>query len=212
MSRLLPLFPLQLVAFPGSVIPLHIFEDRYKEMVGEAEAAGSEFGIVLSKEGGIVNAGCTVTVEAVPERFPDGRFNVITRGKRRFALISIDEEKEYLRGEVEYFDDDDWGPVSPQLRIQALEAYKYILQSIQESGEDQTVAEPDLNQPRLSFQLAPIVDDLDFQNMILRSRSERERLQYFVDVAKPYIERRKYKANMQRLAPLNGSGHRPAAL
>ncbi|MDQ1470149.1 MAG: ATP-dependent Lon protease, partial [Bryobacterales bacterium] len=126
MSRLLPLFPLQLVAFPGSVIPLHIFEDRYKEMVGEAEAAGTEFGIVLSKEGGIVNAGCTVMVEAVPERFPDGRFNVITRGKRRFSLLSIDEEKEYLRGEVEYFDDEDWGPVSAELRIQALEAYKQI--------------------------------------------------------------------------------------
>src|SRR5580692_10988595 len=60
MNQLLPLFPLQLVAFPGSAVPLHIFEDRYKEMVGEAEAKGSEFGIVLAREGGIVNAGCTV--------------------------------------------------------------------------------------------------------------------------------------------------------
>jgi Lon protease-like protein len=212
MSRLLPLFPLQLVAFPGSVIPLHIFEDRYKQMVGEAEAAGTEFGIVLSKEGGIVNAGCTVMVEAVPERFPDGRFNVVTRGKRRFSLLSIDEEKEYLRGEVEFFDDEDWAPVSAELRIQALEAYRQIRQAIEAAGDEQTYAEPDLNQPRLSFQLAPIVDDLDFQNMLLRSRSESERLQQFVDVVKPYLERRKYKANMQRLAPLNGSGHRPASL
>src|SRR6266567_8398446 len=107
MSRLLPLFPLQLVVFPGSAIPLHIFEERYKEMVGEAEAAGSEFGIVLAKDGGVVNAGCTVVVESVLNRYPDGRFDVLTRGQRRFALVSIDQELAYLRGEVEYFEDTD---------------------------------------------------------------------------------------------------------
>src|SRR6185437_14438531 len=69
MARLLPLFPLQLVVFPGSPTPLHIFEPRYREMVGEAEAHGSEFGIVrvVSRDGdnGITNTGCTVTVELV---------------------------------------------------------------------------------------------------------------------------------------------------
>ena len=53
MARLLPLFPLQLVVFPGSAVPLHIFEDRYKEMIGAAEASGTEFGIVLAKDSGI---------------------------------------------------------------------------------------------------------------------------------------------------------------
>src|SRR5438874_3542526 len=103
MSRLIPLFPLGLVVFPGNAVPLHIFEDRYKEMVGEAEAAGSEFGIVLAKEGGVVNAGCTVVVESVLNRYPDGRFDVLTRGLRRFSLLSIDQELAWLRGEVEYF-------------------------------------------------------------------------------------------------------------
>ena len=74
MAGLLPLFPLQLVALPGNPIPLHIFEPRYREMIGEAAAKGSPFGIVLAKEGGIVNAGCTVVVESVPTRYPDGRF------------------------------------------------------------------------------------------------------------------------------------------
>jgi Lon protease-like protein len=212
MSRLLPLFPLQLVAFPGSVIPLHIFEDRYKEMVGEAEATGTEFGIVLSKDGGIVNAGCTVVVEAVPERFPDGRFNVVTRGKRRFALLSLDEEKEYLRGEVEYFDDEDWVPASEALRNEALAAYWRIRRALAGTGDDPGVSEPDAGHPQLSFQLAPIVDDLDFQNMMLRSRSESARLQQFIEIVEPYLERRQYKAKMQRVAPLNGSGHKPASL
>src|SRR5579875_3240028 len=126
MSGLLPLFPLQLVAFPGSAVPLHIFEERYKEMVGEAERKGAEFGIVLAKDGGIVNAGCTVIVEKVLERYPDGRFDVVTRGKRRFALLSIDQEKEYLRGEVDYFDDDDAEGPPQELRDKALGACRKV--------------------------------------------------------------------------------------
>src|SRR6267154_5505313 len=98
MARLLPLFPLQLVVFPGSAIPLHIFEERYRKMVGEAEAAGTEFGIVLAKDGGIVNAGCTVVVESVLKRYPDGRFDVLTRGQRRFVISALDQEKSISEG------------------------------------------------------------------------------------------------------------------
>jgi Lon protease-like protein len=212
MSRLLPLFPLQLVAFPGSAIPLHIFEQRYKEMVGEAEAAGTEFGIVLTKDGGIVNAGCTVIVESVLERYPDGRFDVLTRGRRRFSLVAINEEKEYLRGEVEFFEDEDWSTVSTELRDRALQAFRTIRQALQGANGDAHDAEPDPAHPMLSFQLAQIVDDLDFQNVILRSRSETERLQHLIDVTGPYLARREYKTKMERLAPLNGSGHKPASL
>jgi Lon protease-like protein len=109
-SVLLPLFPLRIVALPGTLIPLHIFEERYKTMVGECERDGAEFGIVLAKDGGIVNAGCTVTIDTVLERFPDGRFDILTRAKRRFEIVSIDQELEWLRGEVKFFDDDDFGP------------------------------------------------------------------------------------------------------
>ena len=212
MSRLLPLFPLQLVVFPGSAIPLHIFEDRYKEMVGQAETAGTEFGIVLAKDGGVVNAGCTVLVETVLERYPDGRFDVMTRGQRRFSLVSLDQEKEFLRGEVEYFDDDDWTPVTSELRARAFRAWQTIQESLRATGEETKDAEPDPQHPMLSFQLAQNVDDLDFQNMLLRSRSESARLQQFIEFAQEYIPRRLYVAKMKRVAPLNGSGHKPASL
>src|SRR5208283_36795 len=101
MSRLLPLFPLQLVVFPGNLVPLHIFEERYREMVGEAETSGTEFGIVRTiahgEDNGIANTGCTVTVESVVKRYPDGRFDVVTRGRRRFQIVSLDDDKAYLR-------------------------------------------------------------------------------------------------------------------
>ena len=82
----IPLFPLQVVVFPRTRLPLHIFEERYKVMVGEAIREDSEFGIVLAKDEGIVNAGCTVAVEKVLQMYPDGRMDILTRGRRRFEI------------------------------------------------------------------------------------------------------------------------------
>src|SRR5438045_5795008 len=95
-GRLLPLFPLSLVVFPRTRLPLHIFEERYKEMVGDAIRDESEFGIVLARDGGILNAGCTVKVSKVLEMYADGRMDILTLGQRRFEIVSLNEEKDYL--------------------------------------------------------------------------------------------------------------------
>lgn len=209
MSRLLPLFPLQLVVFPGSGVPLHIFEERYREMVGEAEAAGTEFGIVLAKDEGIVNVGCTVLVEAIVHKYPDGRFDVMTRGQRRFTITSLNQEKAYLRGEVEYFEDDDWTPVTAELRRQAMKAFERLKEAPTAAGE---MPAPDAEHPLLSFQLAQAVEDLGFKAALQRIRSESDRLRRFVDFMDTYIPMRQYAAKMKRAAPMNGSGHKPASL
>ncbi len=209
MSRLLPLFPLQLVVFPGSVVPLHIYEERYREMVGEAEAAGSEFGIVLAKDGGIVNSGCTVLVEEVVQRYPDGRFDVVTRGQRRFAIRSLNEEKAYLRGEVEYFGDEDTAPVAPELRQRAMDAFARMRRA---EGDETEAGGVDADDPLLSFRLARAVDDLEFQNLMQRSRSEADRLHSFAEFMEQYVPKRQYIAKMKRAAPTNGFGHKPAVL
>ncbi len=206
----MPLFPLQLVVFPGSATPLHIFEQRYREMVGEAEAAGTEFGIVLAKDGGIVNSGCTVTVESVLKRYDDGRFDVITRGHRRFLIQAIDQEKEYLRGDVEYFNDESDEATPPDLRRQAILAFRQMRTALtpQEPDQEEPPAE---DHPLLSFQLADAIEDLDFRNMIQRSRSEAERLRAFTEFSGAYVERRQYAAKMKRTAPMNGHGHKRVA-
>ena len=126
---LLPLFPLRVVVFPRTPLPLHIFEERYKEMVGEAIRASSEFGIVLAKEDGIVNAGCTVKVEKVLKKYADGRMDILTRGSRRFEILGLNEDKSYLRGEVEFFDDDDPGPAPADLQEKALVQYRGVLET-----------------------------------------------------------------------------------
>ncbi len=216
MARLLPLFPLQLVVFPGSAVPLHVFEDRYKEMVGAAEAAGTEFGIVLAKDNGIMNAGCTVLVESVLKRYPDGRFDVLARGQRRFVIQSLNQDKEYLRGEVEYYSDDDAESVPPELRNHALLALQKMLEALSSVAgfSDERAAEvkerpPDPDHPFLSFQLAETVDDLDFRNILQRSRSVSERLRVFTGFLEEYVARKQYTARMKRAAPLNGFGHKP---
>jgi Lon protease-like protein len=212
MPGLLPLFPLQLVAFPGSAVPLHIFEERYKEMVGEAERKGAEFGIVLARDGGIVNAGCTVVVERVVERYPDGRFDVVTRGRRRFEIVSLDQELAYLRGEVEFFDDEDLTPPPADLRERAMRAFRELQEAVINMGGEFQGPEPDPQHPTISFRLAEAIDDLEFQNTLLRSRSEIERLRRFTQFTQEFIPRKMYSAKMKKLAPLNGSGHKPADL
>src|SRR4029077_3381687 len=122
--KLLPLFPLRVVVFPRTPLPLHIFEDRYKEMVGEAVRGNSEFGIVLAKEDGIVNAGCTVAVEKVVKTYPDGRMDILTRGIRRFEIVGLNEDRKYLRGELEFFEDDDPGPAPAELQEKAIVQYR----------------------------------------------------------------------------------------
>jgi ATP-dependent Lon protease len=215
MPRLLPLFPLQLVVFPGSAVPLHIFEDRYKEMVGEAMAAGTEFGIVMAKDGGIMNTGCTVLVESVVKQYPDGRMDIVGRGQRRFLIRSLDQEKEYLRGEVDYFNDDDSEIASPELRSQALMALQKMQEALaltaEHTGEHPVEAEspPDPDHPLLSFRLAENLDDLDFRNMLQRIRSETERLKAFAGFTDEYVARKQYTARMKRAAPQNGFGHKP---
>jgi Lon protease-like protein len=207
-SALIPLFPLNVVVFPRTRLPLHIFEERYKEMVGDALRDDSEFGIVLAKDDGIVNAGCTVTVEKVLEMYPDGRLDILTSGKKRFEIAALNEEKTYLQGEVNFFDDEDFTPASDDVREEALAQYRLLhaLPGSRDSGE------PDMADPQLSFQLAQAVPDLDFLNGLLRQRSEVSRLKSLSSFLAEYIPKQRAIERMKHLAPTNGFGGKPAGL
>ena len=207
-SRLIPLFPLQVVVFPRTPLPLHIFEERYKEMVGDAIRENSEFGMVLAKGEGIVNAGCTVAVEKLVHMHPDGRMDILTRGQRRFEIVSLDEEKEYLRAQVNFFDDDDFSPVPPDLRELAISQFL----ALQKVSGAHGAEEPNLADPQLSFQLAQALPDLDFLNGLLRHRSETARLKQLNHYLAEYIPRQRTIERIKAVAPTNGFGGKPAGL
>jgi Lon protease-like protein len=200
-SNLLPLFPLQVVVFPRTALPLHIFEERYKEMVGEAIRDSSEFGIVLAKDEGILNAGCTVVVDKVLRSHPDGRMDILTRGIRRFEIVMLNQEKSYLRGEVAYFDDDEPDPAPDEVRAEALRLYQSWLDL-----EERSPGEAALGDAQLSFQLAQGIKDLDFLHFLLRTRSEALRLKKVAEFLAEYVPRQRMTASMKKLAPLNGHG------
>ncbi len=206
-SQLIPLFPLQLVVFPRTHLPLHIFEERYKEMTGKALRDNSAFGIVLARENGIVNAGCTVTIEKLLHTYPDGRMDLLTRGQSRFEIADLNEEKSYLQAEVDFFDDEDIDPPPADLRTRALTNFKALVEM--GGGPDR---EADFNDPQMSFQLAQALPDLDFLNSLLRQRSETERLRQLNQYLEAYIPRQRAVERIKAVAPTNGFGGKPAGI
>jgi len=198
-TDLLPLFPLSLVLVPTMPLPLHIFEDRYKEMMADLITGQSEFGVVLAKEQGIANIGCTAIVDEITRRYDDGRLDLIATGQRRFRITSLDQEKTYLRAEVQYFNDEDASEVPADLKQKASSAYRRLA-----TFEDVEAMEPKFERTRISFQLAQLIEDLDKRQMVLGLRSEIERLEYLVSIVPSYIEQRERTALAKRVAPLNG--------
>lgn len=202
---LLPLFPLQAVLFPRTPMPLHIFEERYREMFGEILAEkGSEFGIVLASPKGIASLGCTAVVDRVLERHEDGRLDIVTSGRRRFEIQSVNEERSFLRGRVEFFDDetDEEVAVEPEDRERVTEAWKELSQF---AGVEH---EPRWTDPQVSFQIASAIPDLEFRQSLLGIRSETRRLKEIAEYLPGYLRKQKYTQHIQQVAPRNGHGKR----
>src|ERR671933_962212 len=105
-----PLFPLGIVALPHELVPLHIFEERYRTMIGECLEHGSEFGIVCAADDGLRPVGCAVEIAEVLERMEDGRMNILTRGTRPFRIVDEHGERPYPSGTVEFLADKDEPP------------------------------------------------------------------------------------------------------
>src|SRR5271167_2830413 len=116
MSELLPLFPLGAVLYPGMLLPLHIFEERYRQLVRDLleRPEPRRFGVIAIRKGretgidgvhSLYEIGCTATLRRVDE-LDDGRFELVTVGTRRFRLHGLDETRPYLQGEVEMLADE----------------------------------------------------------------------------------------------------------
>jgi Lon protease-like protein len=199
---LLPLFPLQVVLFPGAELPLHIFEERYKEMIGEVLKERQEFGVVLANEKGVVNTGCTATIDKVLKRYDDGRMDIMTLGRRRFEILLLNNERNFLRGAVDFFDDEKAEPAAPEIQARAIEGYNE-LQALASQGPLET---SDAQNPQLSFRLAQPVPDLGFRQILLATRTEAERLRQLAEFFPAYLMRQRRIQHVKDVAPRNGHG------
>jgi Lon protease-like protein len=119
----LPIFELPLVLLPGEQVPLHIFEERYKRMVGTVLDQGEPFGIVLRDDDGARSIGCTARIDDVLERFDDGRMNIVVSGEAPFKVLDRFESPEYPTGEVELITDQDVPPIDEASANAARESF-----------------------------------------------------------------------------------------
>jgi Lon protease-like protein len=199
------LFPLQLVIVPGEVAPLHIFEERYKRLVGE-RLDGGEFGIVLAEEDSLRECGCTVRVAEVLERFDDGSLNILVEGGRRFRLVEVrdpdDPEADYLRGLVEYYEDAE--PGAPEaLRDGVLDVFRKMLVLM-----DVESPRPPVGEGPLSFRVAAAVDfGAPLKQELLESLSEEQRLETLLTVMETLLPRLELRKEREEAIRGNGKGY-----
>jgi Lon protease-like protein len=177
----LGLFPLAIVLLPTERIPLHIFEPRYKELIGECLAEDGEFGLLLTDDDGLRDIGTRAGVVNVLERFDDGRLNIVVEGRERFRLLTLTTGRSFQTGEVEAVDDEDNGDAGEATPEEAQRALDLFRRLAREAEAD--VDEPDLGSPLLSFELAARVDfGPQLKQELLELRSERARLRRVVEL------------------------------
>jgi Lon protease-like protein len=165
------LFPLGIVLLPTERVPLHIFEPRYRELIGECIEDDLEFGLLYADEGGIRETGTRARVAAILERFDDGRLNIVVEGGERFVVERMTQGRAYLTAEVVGLDDEP-GEVDDETRVAAAGAFRALaaLAGVELEFEDDA--------PALSFLLAAQVELApDEKQFLVESRSEQERLE-----------------------------------
>jgi Lon protease-like protein len=194
-----PLFPLGIVALPTELVPLHIFEERYKTMIGRCLEEESEFGIVWMAEDGLRPIGCACEIAEVLERMEDGRINLVARGTRPFRIERRQDELPYPAGTVEFLEDRE-EPIDPELAEQAHQAYADLVRQ----ATDRT---PDLEEigAMSAYQMAATVEfGLESKQGLLDLRSETARLRLVTRLFRAAIKRLEFVGRAQARARSNG--------
>jgi Lon protease-like protein len=201
-SRLLPLFPLDLVLLPGIPLPLHIFEPRYREMISHCLEHKEPFGVVRAKEEGFESIGCTAEILTVTKRYEDGRMDIVTQGRDRFEVVLLNEELSYLQAEVILLADD---PAQPAL--------EEIESAVKLHGEILTLAGAvpenvkDIAGTLVSFHLAGSLPlDLEFKQQLLTMKSEPERVRTLISYFESILPNLRRAVHVRQKAGGNGHG------
>jgi Lon protease-like protein len=194
-----PLFPLATVALPGELIPLHIFEERYKTMINECLNRELEFGIVWLSDDGLREVGCACAIDRVLERMDDGRMNLVVRGTRPFRVIERQGHLPYPAGVIEFVDDR-LDPPEPELVKGAHDAYAELVKRATDRDPD-----PEELAAMSAYAMAATVDfGLDAKQGLLDMRSENARLRLVTRLFRAAIKRLDLVDRVQERAKSNG--------
>lgn len=194
------LFPLELVLMPSEQVPLHIFEPRYRELIGECLTEGREFGLLLEDERGRRDVGTRAGVVEVLEVFDDGRMNVVVEGRERFRLLALTSGRSFLTANVEPLLDEE-EPASAS----EIEHASTLFRRLAKAAEAD-VDEPEAGSPApLSFALAARIDfGVELRQELLELRSERDRLVRLAELMENAIQAIERERDVRERASGNG--------
>jgi Lon protease-like protein len=196
-----PLFPLDVVLFPGTPLPLHIFEERYKEMIGECLTERSGFGVVRAQQEGLAVVGCMARIVRVLHEYDDGRLDILCEGRDRFEIEMLDNSRDFLQAEVDFFNDDG-AESTRQSREECLALHFEVLEL---AGVNHQPSHLNLDAP-IAFQLAwALPSDLGFKQQLLGIRSDAERTQRLCEFYNTMLPKLRVGAHTSKVA--YGNGH-----
>ena len=205
----LPLFPLNLVFFPGELLPLHIFEPRYRQMLADCLQGDRRFGITPVASPGPGALGCIARIRGA-EPLADGRSNIVVLGERRFGVRTVlDEGAPYLVAAVEEFSDHSGtAPLPPEL--EELRRLGGELREALGVLADHPGVEPGWAEEieLFSFQVAALInEDLETRASLLALRSTRERVRVLISILPDLVTAAQGRAEVHVRARSNGAGH-----
>lgn len=196
----IPLFPLELVLFPGMPLPLHIFEPRYREMIAECITANAPFGVVRALRDGLAIVGCTAQVMRVLRSYPDGRSDILTQGVDRFEIEQLDNSRSFLQAQVDLLPDT--GP--PAERSAREECVALHFEGLHLLGAGEGNMQLNLDAPVAYLLAAAMPADLNFQQALLAMRSDAERTKTLLGYYRKILPKLRSGAQASQRASTNG--------
>jgi Lon protease-like protein len=200
----IPLFPLDLVLFPGVPLPLHIFEPRYRQMTAECLEANAPFGIVRAQPEGLAVIGCTAQIVRVLHHYPDGRSDILTQGLNRFEIEQLigqgADASTYLQAEVDLLPDTG----EPASRPAREECVALHFEALHLLGAGDASMQFDLDQPLAYLVAASMPADLDFRQQLLAERSDAARTETLLRYYREILPKLRRSRQVSQRASTNG--------
>ena len=199
----IPLFPLNVVLLPGMPLPLHIFEPRYKLMIGRCLDENLEFGMLFESEKGMATIGCTVEILQKLKDYSDGRMDILTEGRAVFRLLELLDEKEYYEGRVDYLADE---KQTPEARTEARLTGIFRQVHTLLFGQEWAAADKDMAFP-LAYRMASRLPlELEQKQELLEMRAENQRRDFLLRWLTDFLPKIQHRQRVRQRAGGNGHG------
>lgn len=200
------LFPLPIVLLPTELVPLHIFEERFRELIGQCYEKDQEFGVLLEDEEGRRSVGTMAAITEMLAQLPDGRMNIVVTGGAPFEVVEETGGRSYDTALIELLADVASDPSEAEV-ARLLNAFSRLA-----SAAEAEPGDLDESPDGLAFRLAAIVEfEVGVKQDLLELRSERDRIIALAQVFEGAASTIAWRALAKKRAPGNGRFERPSA-